>query len=348
MSGIPALIFVGGFLGAGKTTLIVNAARRLQARGQRVALILNDQDNELVDTRYVRAENFAAAEVAGGCFCCRFSDLLDRAQQLRAHQPDLIFAEPVGSCIDLSATILRPFQAFHREAFSTAPLTVLLDPLLTQQVFNGDAGPEVTYLFRQQLREADILCLTKADLHPHPPPLPFPVDFQISAQSGLGLDAWLDEVLSGRRTPGAHLLDVDYEEYADAEAALGWLNLHAHLRLDQPASPASLIGPLLEQLDNALTTAGVTIAHLKLFDQTQTAHLMGTIRANGDTPNPQGDLIAESTTEHQLAINLRALGDPSALQLIVENALSQLSGHAEISHLRAFRPPPPVPEHRLG
>ena len=41
---IPTLVILGGFLGAGKTTLVLKAAELLHTRGKRVALILNDQD----------------------------------------------------------------------------------------------------------------------------------------------------------------------------------------------------------------------------------------------------------------------------------------------------------------
>jgi hypothetical protein len=345
---VPKIVFVGGFLGAGKTTLILKAARILEARRRRVAIIVNDQDSELVDAKFARAEHFATNEVAGGCFCCRFSDLLDRAKELRAHSPDVIFAEPVGSCIDLSATILQPFHAYHRDLFLTAPLTVLLDPALTQKVVNGEAAPEIAYLFQQQIREADILCLNKADRYPVTPPFPFPVDLRISARTGLNVASWLEEILSGRRIAGAHLLDVDYQQYAAAEAALGWLNLHAAIRLARPVSPAALTGPLLDKLDAALTAENITIAHLKLFDQTSTAHLMVSVRTNGAQPDPHGDLIADSATVHQLAMNIRALGDPVILRAIAERVLSEVSGSVEVTHLRAFRPPPPTPEHRFA
>jgi G3E family GTPase len=66
----PAIVVVGGFLGAGKTTLILAAARVLQARGVRTAVILNDQGGELVDTRLAEAQGVAADQVTGGCFCC--------------------------------------------------------------------------------------------------------------------------------------------------------------------------------------------------------------------------------------------------------------------------------------
>ena len=72
----PTIVLVGGFLGSGKTTLILAAARLLAQRGLRSAVILNDQSDGLVDTRLTQAHGILAGEVTGGCFCCRLSDLL--------------------------------------------------------------------------------------------------------------------------------------------------------------------------------------------------------------------------------------------------------------------------------
>src|SRR5215831_166666 len=92
----PLLVMVGGFLGAGKTTLIVKAAEQLHQRGKRAAAILNDQGAELIDTRLVRNHQISAEQVVGGCFCCRFSELVDAAERLKRYRPDVIFAEAVG------------------------------------------------------------------------------------------------------------------------------------------------------------------------------------------------------------------------------------------------------------
>ena len=79
----PWLIPVSGFLGAGKTTLILAAANLLHERGLKCAAILNDQGDRLVDTAFIRQRGVAAAEVTGACFCCHFSDLIAAAEQLR-------------------------------------------------------------------------------------------------------------------------------------------------------------------------------------------------------------------------------------------------------------------------
>ena len=53
-------------------------------------------------------------EVAGACFCCKFDDLVATAQQLGEHQqPDVLIAEPVGSCTDLAATVIEPLRQGH-------------------------------------------------------------------------------------------------------------------------------------------------------------------------------------------------------------------------------------------
>jgi G3E family GTPase len=42
----PWIVIVGGFLGSGKTSLILAAAGLLEQRGLRCAVILNDQGDE--------------------------------------------------------------------------------------------------------------------------------------------------------------------------------------------------------------------------------------------------------------------------------------------------------------
>src|SRR5436190_19590667 len=123
------MIMVGGFLGAGKTTLLGQIAERLAGQGKRVGLITNDQAADLVDTEMLRRKGFGVDEVAGGCFCCRFNDLIDSSKRLLdTMKPDVLIGEPVGSCTDLAATVIGPINAFHGERIRATPFTVLVDP----------------------------------------------------------------------------------------------------------------------------------------------------------------------------------------------------------------------------
>ena len=60
------LILVGGFLDAGKTTLLSQAASLLTERNLRVVLITNDQGHDLVDTDLLSRHDIPVEEVAGG------------------------------------------------------------------------------------------------------------------------------------------------------------------------------------------------------------------------------------------------------------------------------------------
>lgn len=335
----PTLVLVGGFLGAGKTTLLLAAASFLRATQRRVGLITNDQGGELVDTHLLGAAGFLTEEISGGCFCCRFSEFLRSAERLLRADPEVILAEPVGSCTDLSATILQPIKRFYGDRFRLAPLTVLVDPVREADLL-GQGESDVAYLFRKQIAEADLVRYTKADLYPgHPNAL--------SARTGEGVQAWLAEVLSGSIPAGSRLLDLDYRRYADAEAALGWLNWEIDLKLRRALTPAAVLGPLLDYLDRALTAGGIPIAHLKLFAEAPTGHLKVGICRNGDQPSIEGALDAAPSRMHKLVVNLRAEGPPEVLDGIVHRASSQVGGKWNVRHRQAFRPSPPTPEHRF-
>src|SRR5208337_493189 len=114
----------------------------------------------------------------------------------------------------------------------------------------------------------------------------------LSAQTGAGVTEWLDEVLSWNGASGARLLDIDYGKYAEAEAALGWLNWHGECHLDRALTPAALIGPLVAEFDRLLTEAGIPIAHLKLFAHSANGHLKASVCRNGDRPAVAGTLDA--------------------------------------------------------
>ena len=161
-------ILLGGFLGAGKTTALARLARHYAGRGQRVGLVTNDQAQDLVDTNSLRAQGFAAEEVAGACFCCRFDDLVGKVGQLQSgERPDVILAEPVGSCTDLVATVVQPLRDLYGDRFEVAPYPVLFKPSQGSRILRNESGsgfsPKAAYIFRKQLEEADAIVINRID-----------------------------------------------------------------------------------------------------------------------------------------------------------------------------------------
>src|SRR5215471_16388616 len=161
-------IMLGGFLGAGKTTAMARLARFYMQRGQRVGLVTNDQAQDLVDTKSLRSQGFPVQEVAGACFCCKFDDLLSQVETLATNErPDVILAEPVGSCTDLVATVVQPLKDLCGNRFEVAPYPVLFKPGHGLPILQGKSGSGLSekgaYIFRRQLEEADAIVLNRAD-----------------------------------------------------------------------------------------------------------------------------------------------------------------------------------------
>lgn len=341
----PTVVFVGGFLGAGKTTLILAATQELKKRGMRCAAILNDQSDALVDTQLAGLHGVPSGEVADGCFCCRLSDLTLQLEAMLAYAPEVIFAEPVGSCTDISATVLHPLM--QDGAYRLAPLTVLVDPLRAEALKQTDADEDIAFLFHKQLQEADLVCVTKSDLYPKPLELDVPHVRQVSAQSGQGVAAWLDETLAGELSVQKDVLDIDYERYAQAEAALAWLNLHAIFEPQTASSPALVLGPWLDDLDRSLTEKDIRIVHLKAIVQAPTGYVKAAMCTNGQEPTVEGALDASPSLRHEFTLNIRALGDPEMIAGIVERELERSDGQFTERRMRCFRPAAPRPERRV-
>jgi hypothetical protein len=314
----------------------------------RAAAILNDQGSELVDTQYVAADGIAADQVAGGCFCCRFSDLIDAAERLRAHAPDVVFAEAVGSCTDISATTLQPLKLHYGHQFRLAPYSVLVDPQRARELTTANPGADLPFLFRSQMDEADLICFTKSDLYAEYPDIGGAPIRYMSAVTGQGVAEWLDEVLAGHIPSGARILEIDYERYAKAEAALAWLNASGTVTLATPLSPSSLIGPLLEELDSAMAAEHLRIVHLKLSDEAPSGFVKASMVGHRQEPQVNGMLSASPASTHELLLNIRAEGGSAALQRVVEAQLQNLPGKWESRTMQCFCPAPPRPEHRMA
>jgi len=355
------MILVGGFLGAGKTTLMARAARRLVEQGRRVGLITNDQAANLVDTGILRQGGFGVGEVAGGCFCCRFSDFVAAADKLLNElQPDVLFGEPVGSCTDLSATVLQPLKQLYAEWFRLAPFTVVTDPARLAEAL--DAGPAafpdtVVYIFRKQLEEADVIVLNKTDLlsaselaalkrkvakeYPVTPLL------CASALRGDGVDEWLDFVLKAPRA-GTRIAEVDYDEYADGEAELGWLNCTARVRAEIPTDWREFCAGFIERVREELRGQAAEIAHLKLLLNTAGGSLQANLTSSRGEPLFQGGVQGDPR-EALLIVNARVRAEPEVLQAVIENALTsglQKDLAVEILTMASFKPGRPQPTHR--
>ncbi len=358
-------ILLGGFLGAGKTTAMARLARHFAGRGQRVGLVTNDQARDLVDTNSLRAQGFATEEVAGACFCCRFDDLVGKVGQLQTgERPDVILAEPVGSCTDLVATVVQPLRDLYGDRFEVAPYPVLFKPSQGLRILRNETGsgfsPKAAYIFRKQLEEADAIVINRidemgaderkelADLtakeYPGTPVL------QLSAKSGEGFEA-LTELLDQQGAFGRKILDIDYDVYAEGEAEMGWLNAAAVVSAAKPFDLDVLLMRLIEQLREAFGGLGVEPGHLKVIGLRDGSFGVANLVSIGSRPElslPSRGRVAEA----EVIVNARVAADPAEIERQVRQALASVSREcgatAEVRSLQSFRPGRPTPTHRYA
>jgi len=358
------LIFVGGFLGSGKTTALAALARQLIRRGQRVGIITNDQSENLVDTIIVRQMlselGVPVEEVVAGCFCCKFDQLIDQMEKILAHNPDVLMGEPVGSCTDFVAAVANPIKIHYQDAFRFAPFSTLVDPDRIRGLLLGERPthlPEdVSYLFRKQLEEADVLVLNKIDLL-HPDEVsrlrsamadrcPGKEILTVSARTGENMDAWMELLLSGQ--PGANTVlgQIDYDRYAHAEAVLGWLNSAVRVTAEASLDGAKFLLALLVQLRDALRSQDAEVGHLKCAVTgggcTVWANLTD-LETEPGISDAQFGPFAKGT----LLVNARVHMGPQALEAVVRDSLaavcSRFQAHCEIDDLQCFSPAYPNP-----
>lgn len=143
------------------------------------------------------------------------------------------------------------------------------------------------------------------------------MDFRLSAVTGRGVPEWLNEVKTGARVVGARLLDVDYGRYAEAEAALGWINVQVEVKLRRALSPADLVWPVIQEIGNRLSQCDLRVAHLKISDRRNGGLIKVSVSHNGDRTQSNGDLSTLPQLNHDLVVNLRALGVAEELRAIV-------------------------------
>lgn len=358
-------IMIGGFLGAGKTTAILQLAQNLHSQGTRVGLITNDQSFGLVDTALLSSQGLPVEEITGGCFCCRFQSLMDAAGKLTdAAAPEVFIAEPVGSCTDLRAAVSYPLRRIYGDNYQIAPLSVLVDPIRASRILGLDSGKafseKVLYVYDKQLEEADIIVINKTDLLDSSKreqlraalavKYPKARIVAISARSGDGTEGWhrrmLDEEMDLREAP-----HVDYGVYAEGEALLGWLNAAARIHANQPFDGNALLRRIADDIQSRLIKGSAEIAHLKMTlspDEGNDLAVLNLVRGDGKPESIHR--LQEELDAGELLVNLRAEADPELLREAVHAALESLGMgiNVKIDHIECFRPAKPRPTYRMA
>lgn len=152
------LLCVAGFLGSGKTTMLLELARRMAAASLSVAVIENEFGEVGVDGDVVRGQDLPVVELFGGCICCSLrADLLGALRTVHEdYEPDWAIVEPTG--LAAPGEMMSGVRQYVPQIGHTRVLTLV--DAERWDVLSEVAAPLVS----AQIEAADVIALTKTDL----------------------------------------------------------------------------------------------------------------------------------------------------------------------------------------
>ncbi len=152
------LILFAGFLGSGKTTLILALAKRAALERSRVCVLVNEVGEVGIDGEVLRLGDMEVVEITGGCICCQIGvDLVRALRDLEQEfKPDLVMIEASG--IATPEGVLDSIRRYPPKTLTSVHTVTVVDPV------RFEALREVlTPLIEAQILGADYIVITKAD-----------------------------------------------------------------------------------------------------------------------------------------------------------------------------------------
>lgn len=159
MSNKPNVLILSGFLGSGKTTVLIRLIEHLRAKhgtDYRIAIIENEIGSASVDSSIIQDAGYSVTELLSGCVCCTLIGQLVPALAKLTEElnPDLIILEATGV-----ATPESMRDNISKYGGYEVRVATLVDASRWQRIVLA-----LRILLEGQLEPADVICVNKIDL----------------------------------------------------------------------------------------------------------------------------------------------------------------------------------------
>lgn len=154
---IPVTV-IGGYLGAGKTTLVNHLLRH--ANGLKLAVMVNDFGALPIDQDLIQSQDGNVLAIAGGCVCCSYgSDLIEALMDMsgRVPRPDAMIIETSGVALPGPVASSLTLVA----GYAVDGIIVLAD---AETVRERGCDRYLADTIERQLADANLVVLNKVDL----------------------------------------------------------------------------------------------------------------------------------------------------------------------------------------
>jgi G3E family GTPase len=156
-AALPTTV-LGGFLGAGKTTLVNHVLRH--AEGLRITVLVNDFGELAIDLDLIEARGGGKLSLANGCACCATGGDLGRALNQLLDAPD----RPDRLLIEASGVADPNRLADIARADPDLVLAGIVVVADRGRIVDLVADPRIGGQVARQFAAADLIVLNKQDL----------------------------------------------------------------------------------------------------------------------------------------------------------------------------------------
>lgn len=153
---------VAGFLGCGKTTLMMRLSRELAGDGdQKVALVVNEIGEIPVDGKIMEETGMRVKDIGGGCICCEVASTFAKTIYglYKDFTPDHVLVEPTGVAVPHQVKLAARMSG--RDAkIQLGPAIILFDATRPAELLDMDM---LGQLVTTQVKDADVVAISKVD-----------------------------------------------------------------------------------------------------------------------------------------------------------------------------------------
>jgi G3E family GTPase len=153
------MIVVSGFLGSGKTTMILaTIGRYIDTTRKKVVIIVNDFGKIGIDGTVMKKYGLEVQDMPSGCICCSLGpDFLETVDTIASNlRPDLILVEPTG--IADPTNIIETMKMYQGPKVDPIRIFVVVDAVRFPLILKA-----LTIPLKNQLNAADLIVINKID-----------------------------------------------------------------------------------------------------------------------------------------------------------------------------------------